>query len=250
MFKAQQNIATKPPELRRYGVEFDGVDDVLSTPKNLDYLQISSGAATISFWVKIDTSGSKYIASETVNASNGWYIVASDNSVSFWVDNASGGTTVLNASWLVGGASANKWTNYVISFKTPGSIKAYRNGIESTSYSAQDGNIPSALGTASGGIVFGKFIAWGAAQFFSDFQMSEFVVYEGQLTDDLILTMYNKKEPFDHTNWKLAYSLRHLCTFGDLSGGDYWWTPADTQRNIGNLGGAHLKEIDHINYVR
>ena len=80
--------------------------------------------------------------------------------------------------------------------------------------------------------------------------MSEFVVYEGQLTDELILTMYNKKEPFDHTNWTQAYRLRHLCTFGDLSGGDYWWTPADTQRNIAGLGGAHLKEIDHINYVR
>ena len=253
MFKAQQNSAIMHPyDGRRYAIILDGIDDSPNHTNKMDALQTTDQPGTVSFWVKFPDTGVKYIWSETVGASKSVYIQASTSHCKLFIEQTgdSPGITYLNGS--APDVGVDKWVNWTITWNHTDSIKGYQNGVECSSYSVQNGDLKS-MNFFSTFASFGVWSNYGIATNYSDFPISEFVVYNKMLNDDEVKIMYNKAEPFDHFDWRLTPHFKHFCTFGDLAnhGSDYIFNQEDGERNMTTNSSTSYPGIEHdpSNYV-
>ena len=252
MFKAQQNNAImRPYDGRRYAITLDGIDDAPNHTNKMDALQTSDQPGTVSFWVKFPDTDNKYIWAETQSLAKSVYIQASSSHCKLWIRQiGDSGVTYLDANF--NDVGADKWVNYTIAWNHSDAIKAYQDGVESSSYVTQNGDLES-MNFFFSFAQFGLWTQYAVANHYSAFTISEFAVYNKMLNDDEVKIMYNKAEPFDHFDWRLTPHFKHFCTFGDLAnhGSDYIFNQEDGERNMTTNSSTSYPGIEHdpSNYV-
>jgi hypothetical protein len=173
---AKNEVALVTPGKFGYGAgEFDGNDDYLSTPLNIDQSN-SSSRITMEAWVfPTSTSSTPMRVISTENADNaynwGFYQMGS-----YWYFNA-GNTN--NRSF--GAVTLNDWNHLVVTYNPadPTEIRAYKNGVQTGTYSA------IGYTTSDANVTIGR-RAYADDQYFTG-KIDEVIIYNRVLSPDEIM---------------------------------------------------------------
>ena len=189
---------------------FDGGNDYLSTPLNID----QGGTASVTFeaWVY-----------PTVNSNSHKYVISTDNGGSDW------GLSLYGANWyVVNGSSAantgqtatfNAWQHLVVTFEPGIGVKLYRNGAliwsnATISYDAGDANV-----------TIGRQGSY--SQYYFAGRIDEVAVYSRALAADEVAARYNRQ--FAHTQTGLASGASyHYRLWAEKTGACPWASAAAT----------------------
>ena len=191
-----------------YSLAFDGTNDYIATGFVPNYTNI-----TVSTWLKVSLDANlKAICSARDSANDGFL---------FYISADEAPVIKLNGTSITGNTLvADVWTH--VAFTWDGSIiKLYQNG------ELRNNTSESSVMNISKTMEIGGESSTTAANYYYYGNISEVAVYNTQLNNGQIMTLYNGREPYNH---------KEGIASGNLQG---WWRMGD-----GRLDSRHLVETD------
>ena len=205
-----------------FSLAFDGTDDYVNCGSDSSIDNIFDGGGTIAGWIKVASDGENNFGriidkSSSGNGGNGWTITVEDESSGAVDLNFMVGHSSQYGRWTTTAReiTLNTWTHFAVVYdddSTSNNPVIYINGVSVAIGSPR--NTPS--GTKDDDSSLNLLIgASGLASREFDGSISEIAMYDTELTDSQVRTLYNGREPYNHKEGIATGNLKAWWRMGD-----------------------------------